>query len=161
MQRGGCSQVPNRLPRAVQVAQGSNSIALQGPRAAWRGRRKGPREGGQFSQLPAQPEPESTPTLHSLVGRSGSLTEVNSRKGTLGTPTQALDITPPFPLAATSCYHPKNPRSHPSPQFWLPSFAAHFPLLSSLYPCLGRSRMASGPLLFIPRTWVRSGGFVF
>lgn len=40
---------------------------------------------------------------------------MNSRKGTLGTPTQALGITPPLPLSATSCYQPKSPRCHRVP----------------------------------------------
>lgn len=62
VQRGRGSQVPKRLPWAVQVAQGSESIALQWPRAAWRGRREGPREGGQFPKPPSHPRTWTPPT---------------------------------------------------------------------------------------------------
>ena len=55
IQHGGGSQVPMRLPGAVQVPQGSNSIALQWPRAAWRGRQEGSKEGDQFPQPRAHP----------------------------------------------------------------------------------------------------------
>lgn len=97
IQHGGGSQVPRRLPGAVQVAQGSNSIALQGPLAAWRGRQEGLKEGGQFPSLGHTPE-----LLTTVEGDPGSLTEASSRKGALGTAPQASGMTPPLP-PATSC----------------------------------------------------------
>lgn len=78
LQRGGRSQVPDGLPGAVQVAQGPDSVALQRPGAAWRGRRGRVRS--------TRPQPELPPTSDNRGGRRGSHGETSSREGALGTP---------------------------------------------------------------------------
>lgn len=84
----------------------------------------------------------------------GSLSERSSRKGALGTSTQALGITLPLPLPATSCYHLKSSHPHPHPQpYPHPQPGADFHPLPRLPHCPGTSRAGSRPLSFIPRTW--------
>lgn len=130
----GSQEAPRSSSGRPRVQFHSTAVA-QGCLRSWAGGSQGR---GSIPPASCTPQNLSLPLLLTTVeGDPRSLTEVSSRKGAPGTPTLALDITPPLPQPATSCYHPKRRHPHPPPPgLWLPPRCSRAP---SPTPCSARA----------------------
>lgn len=90
VQHRGGSQVPKRFPRAVQVPQWFNSVALQWPTAAWRGRQRVPSKGVKWTCRPNTPQTGLSGTSNNGQRAFRGRQQEWAKEGAPGTAAQAL-----------------------------------------------------------------------